>query len=265
MTKRLSSTFLTQLIALFVCVVLVHLVYASLIRPNADAVLDEWERRSAQEEDFVAERSIYVTLRDWEQETCFILMFWALAMMGTKAIQARAQRRLLNQELIKIADGVSVLPEDARGHMRTIQSLPEKTREQLLPRAVMTALQRFESTQAVQNASEAVRTVCEGEADRLDSELAMIRYIAWAIPSIGFIGTVRGIGEALARAYEAVQGNIHGVTESLGVAFNSTFVALVISIVIMFFVHQLQRYQEETVIDTENWCDEKLLRHLQVR
>ena len=58
----------------------------------------------------------------------------------------------------------------------------------------------------------------------------MIRYISWAIPSIGFIGTVRGIGEALAQADKAVQGDIAGVTQSLGVAFNSTFIALLISI-----------------------------------
>ena len=85
----------------------------------------------------------------------------------------------------------------------------------------------------VQDVSEAVRTICESESDRLDSELSMVRYIAWAIPSIGFIGTVRGIGDALGQAYKAVEGDIAGVTASLGVAFNSTFVALVISIIIM--------------------------------
>ena len=37
--------------------------------------------------------------------------------------------------------------------------------------------------------------MCEAESDRLDSEMSMIRYIAWAIPSIGFLGTVRGIGQ----------------------------------------------------------------------
>ena len=64
----------------------------------------------------------------------------------------------------------------------------------------------------------------------------MIRYISWAIPSIGFIGTVRGIGEALGQADIAVQGDISGVTQSLGVAFNSTFIALLISIFLMFLV-----------------------------
>ena len=117
----------------------------------------------------------------------------------------------------------------------------------------------------MQNVAESVKAACESENDKLDSELSVIRYIAWAIPSIGFIGTVRGIGEALSQAYLAVQGDIAGVTESLGIAFNSTFVALVISIIVMLCVHQLQRVQEQLVIDSQTWCDENLIRHMQVR
>ena len=93
----------------------------------------------------------------------------------------------------------------------------------------------------------------------------MVRYIAWAIPSIGFIGTVRGIGDALGQANRAVEGDIAGVTESLGVAFNSTFIALVISIIIMFLMHQLQLLQDRLVLDTQAYADSRLVRHLQVR
>ncbi|MCK7511244.1 MAG: MotA/TolQ/ExbB proton channel family protein [Desulfobacterales bacterium] len=67
---------------------------------------------------------------------------------------------------------------------------------------------------------------CDAEGERLESELSMIRYIAWAIPSIGFLGTVRGIGDALNQAHQAIEGDIFGVTRSLGVAFNSTLIAL---------------------------------------
>jgi len=97
-----------------------------------------------------------------------------------------------------------------------------------------------------------------------ESELSTIRYIAWAIPSVGFIGTVRGIGAALAQAHQAVAGDITGVTRSLGVAFNSTFIALVISIVLMFFIHQLQLMQERLVLDTESYGDQHLISRLRI-
>ena len=77
-----------------------------------------------------------------------------------------------------------------------------------------------------------------------------------------FIGTVRGIGAALGQAHEAMAGNIAGVTSSLGVAFNSTFIALLISMVVMFFMHQLQLIQERLVLDSHAYCENKLLRFL---
>ena len=90
----------------------------------------------------------------------------------------------------------------------------------------------------------------------------MLRYIAWAIPSIGFIGTVRGIGDALGQAHQALEGQIFGVTRSLGTAFNSTLVALVLSIILMFMLYQLQLLQERFVLETESYCEERLTQHL---
>ena len=132
----------------------------------------------------------------------------------------------------------------------------------LLPRTLLGALQRFATTSSIPAVSGTIREQCEEESDRLDSELSMVRYIAWAIPSIGFIGTVRGIGDALGQAHRAVEGDITGVTASLGVAFNSTFIALVISIVLMFFIHQLQLMQERLVLDSERYVDHWLIRRL---
>ena len=90
----------------------------------------------------------------------------------------------------------------------------------------------------------------------------MVRYLIWAIPSIGFIGTVRGIGQALSQADKALAGDIAGMTDSLGVAFNSTFVALVISIGLMFLLHQLQRLQDGLLVDTQEYCDKFLLNRI---
>ena len=265
MKKSFSFEFVYQIAALIVAVIIVHLIYVTLIRPNAEAILTEQATRAEQGEAFVPDRSLFVVLRDYEQESCFILMLWAMSIMGLKARNSFRERNMLGNRFIEVSEGMSILPEDTREYSRPIQALPDVTRHHLLPRVLLAALQRFSSTRNVQDVSDAVRGVCETESDRLDSELAMVRYIAWAIPSIGFIGTVRGIGDALGQAYRAVEGDIAGVTTSLGVAFNSTFVALVISIVIMFLMHQLQLVQERLVLDTQNYCNDNLVRHMQVR
>ncbi len=264
MQRSSHSEFIYQLFSLLVAVILVHAVYVTLIRPNADLLLQEQLDRQQAGEAYVVQRSIYVVMKDYEQEACFILMFWAIAIMGYKARGIMAERELLQRSLLNISEGTSVLAEDARELSRPLQALPEAQQELLLPRALLRALQRFGTSRNVGETATAVKDVCEAESDRLDSELAMVRYITWAIPSIGFIGTVRGIGEALGQAHKAVEGDIAGVTISLGVAFNSTFIALIISIVIMFFTHQLQLAQERVVMDTQNYCDRRLLRFLSI-
>ncbi len=260
-----NSDFTYQLIALFISIILVQAVYATVIRPAADAILAREQQQQAEGHPPEMKQSLYIILKDYEQESCFILALWATAIMGLKIKQAMEERKLLRTSLIEATPGTSILPEDARKYARPLQALPDDQQEFLPARALLTALQRFGSTRSLQDVSAAVKEVCELESDRLDSELSMIRYIVWAIPSIGFLGTVRGIDEALGQAHKAVQGDIVGVTTSLGVAFNSTLVALLVSIVIMFLMHQLQLMQERLVLDTQNYCDTNLIRHMQVR
>lgn len=263
MSKQISFEFIFQLFSLIIAIIIVHAVYVSIVRPNARAVLEEQAIQINVNPDYVPERSPYVVIRDFEQEACFILMLWAFSLMGYKAWHNLEERKMLQLDLVPRTEGTSILPEDTREYSRPIQALDEKEQHFLLPRALLTALHRFRSTRNIQDVSNSVRAICESESERLDSELSMIRYIAWAIPSIGFLGTVRGIGQALSQAHKAVQGDIAGVTQALGVAFNSTFVALLISIVIMFLMHQLQLAQERLVLDAEDYADNRLIRHLQ--
>jgi biopolymer transport protein ExbB/TolQ len=265
MNRTFPTEFLYQVFALIIAVIIVHAVYVTVVRPRATEALAEQTLRIQEEESYMVERSLWVLLRDYEQESCFVLMIWAFSIMGLKARQALAERALLQRELIPVRGGVRILPEDTREYARTIQALPDRMREMLLPRVLLSSLERFGSTRNVQDVSSVANTLCESEGERLESELSMIRYIAWAIPSVGFIGTVRGIGDALGQAHRAVDGDIAGVTQSLGTAFNSTFIALLISIVVMFLVHQLQLLQERLVFDTQTYIDHNLIRHMQAR
>ena len=265
MQNKLTTEFFYQLFALLFSLIVIHTLYVAIVRPNAEATLAVQLERQALGEQFVPKRSVYVVMRDYEQESCLVLMLWAIAIMGYKAKNTLKEYSLLQQPLIKVVEGTSILPEDCREYSRPLEALSQQQQSFLLPRVLLSTLQRFGCTGNIQDASTTLRDHCETEADRLDSELAMVRYICWAIPSIGFIGTVRGIGDALGQAYRAVDGDIGGVTVSLGVAFNSTFVALVISIVIMFMVHQLQLLQERLVLDAQQYCENNLIRHLMVR
>ena len=123
-------------------------------------------------------------------------------------------------------------------------------------------MRRFLVSNDVHSASEVVESEVAALVAKNEAGNSMIRYLIWAVPSIGFIGTVRGIGEALAKADEALAGNISGMTSSLGVAFNSTLVALFISIFLMFLLHQLQRLQDDLAVSVNAYLQEKVLDRL---
>ena len=260
--KRDTNEMFVQLVALLLAVIFVHTIYVTVVRPNADATIRRHAEQAAAGEPYVVPRTFFIVIKDIEQEACFILMLWAFSIMGYKTRTAKKERQVFGLSLVNIAEGTRVLPDDVGQLLRPIQSLPEDQQQYLLPRTLQTALTRFQVTSSVESAIEANNTISETEDNRLDSELSMVRYITWAIPSIGFIGTVRGIGVALGQAHEAMEGNIAGVTASLGVAFNSTFIALLISMVVMFFVHQLQLIQERLVLDSHSYCENRLLRFL---
>ena len=262
MKKTLPTELIYNIFSLLIAFILVHSIYVTLVRPQADAFLEQEAAKVLANSDYTPERSFFVVIKDYEQETCFVLMLWAFAILGYKGREAYRQQKLLEQDLLQLPGSLPIGPEDTRDIAKRIAALPGHLHDWFLPRALLTAIERFGATRNVQDVSTAARAICESEGERMETELSIIRYIAWAIPSVGFIGTVRGIGDALGQAHRAVEGDITGVTSSLGVAFNSTFIALVISIVLMFFVHQVQLMQERLVLDSERYVDSWLIRRL---
>lgn len=247
------SDIVRSLVVLILSTLVIHLAYIGYIRPEADLLL-ETARQAGQS----APRDLVIVLKDYEQEICFILMF-----LGTYLILSKCRMILRNNYLFS----VDLFEEDAAGENFSVEKMIEKLDTELssdhrsapLIQTLRTALWRYAGTRNVQNLSDAVESSVEALAIRQDAENSMIRYLIWAIPSIGFIGTVRGIGEALSQADQALAGNISGMTNSLGVAFNSTLVALLISLLLMFIFHQLQRLQDGQLVAIQAYCDRYLL------
>ena len=260
-----SKENIVHFFGLVISFVLIHAVYTLHIRPEAETVTITQEVLRAQDsgrEGYVPERNIYIILQNYEQESCFVLLSWAMIIIIYKLYLVFHEKKVMGETFIDIERGERIIPQEALSHSKHLESRLQNSPQfigKLLPTVVLTALHRFHSTRSIQDVSQAVREISESEADRLDSDLSLVRYIAWAIPSVGFIGTVRGIGEALAQADQAIRGNIQGVTDSLGLAFNSTFVALILSIILMYFIHLLQSRQESLILDVEEYCRVKLI------
>jgi biopolymer transport protein ExbB/TolQ len=261
-----SLEFLVPNLGLVFAIVVVEMFYAGVVRPNAEETMlknrvikaQAGANHSPEQE----ERSIYIIMKDPEQQAELMLFVWGLIILTYKLWMLGRERRLFDQNFVQLQAGERIIPEDAFERYKELKAAIErepKWRECLLPDCMLAALHRFHATHSVQDAANAVKERAELAADQLDSALSLIRYITWAIPAIGFIGTVRGIGYALGNAEQAIQGDIAAVTSWLGLAFNSTLVALMLSIVLMFILHVMQSRQEAFVIETQSYCRERLI------
>ncbi|QDV17767.1 hypothetical protein Pan153_24220 [Gimesia panareensis] len=92
--------------------------------------------------------------------------------------------------------------------------------------------------------------------DERSARQGFLKYLLWAIPSIGFVGTVIGIGGALLNtmnvdAVNPVEAAIAKsmVSSSIGVAFDTTLVALILSLIGMLLFHVIAQLEEALVID----------------
>jgi len=95
----------------------------------------------------------------------------------------------------------------------------------------------------------------------VDLRYSMLRYIVWVIPTVGFIGTVVGIATALT-GIDPEQPDLQMLTGKLGVAFNTTLVALMFSAILVFLLHVVQSQEEQSVNLAGSYCLRNLINRL---
>lgn len=108
-------------------------------------------------------------------------------------------------------------------------------------------------------------------ATNSESSYSFPRILVWAIPLLGFIGTVLGISGAVSGFsgfinnsgdVEQIKKGIGSVTNSLGIAFDTTLLALFLSVLIMIPLVLVERYESNLLLGIDVFINDKLLPRL---
>ena len=84
---------------------------------------------------------------------------------------------------------------------------------------------------------------------RVEMRYGLVRFIAWIVPTLGFIGTVFSLGASLYAAGDPNKAfDPKEVAMTLGVGFDCTMVALMESAVLVFILHLVEE-KEETALN----------------
>ena len=200
-----------------------------------------------------------------EQIACYCCFAWAGFILLSRFAEVRRQRHAFRLSLLPTEEGVRILPEDARPLQRRVEQISSRGGPYILANMIRIALGKYAVSRSSQDVSDAVRTQAEVDLGRLVTSMATVHYLAWAIPALGFLGTVRGLSGGLSMAGhvgEEVKSFIDQATRHLTVAFDCTLIALVLSLALMFLVHSVQRDEEALVIDCQQYCLEHLVNRL---
>ncbi len=99
MPRKLPHELIFQVFALLIAFILVHGAYVTVIRPQAAAFVAAEQAQLTADPEYVQQRNFYVVIKDYEQETCFVLMLWAIAILGYKGTVSWRERRQLDEDL----------------------------------------------------------------------------------------------------------------------------------------------------------------------
>lgn len=131
-----------------------------------------------------------------------------------------------------------------------------------LPNLINRCILQFQVSKSVGETNGILNSMIEVYFHQIDLRYSILRYIVWAIPTIGFIGTVVGIAYSLSGINPDDPDLLINTTTSLGVAFNTTLVALILSAILVFFIHIVQEKEERSLNKAMEYCLSNLINRL---
>lgn len=201
-------------------------------------------------------------------------LMWLVFALGageliTRAREAKAERAELAKRYLPEDETTVLQAGDLRRIYRTardaVQRGPGEGR--FLPRLIRRVVTQVQTTKSLEQASAILNSSLELYLHEVDLRYSMVRYVVWAIPTLGFIGTVIGISLALAFAGQVDLQDpslLAELTKRLAVAFNTTLLALIMSAVLVFIQHLVQAQEERALNRAGQYCLDNLINRLYV-
>lgn len=180
------------------------------------------------------------------------LFFVGVTTLLFKAVSVLGQLKLFTKPLLPPApvDGESA--DMCRQHLATLAKLPKEHQHDYLIARLRKALEHVQRRGGADMLDDELKYLADADAAALHSSYALMRIIVWAIPILGFLGTVMGITLAIANiSPEALEESLPQVTSGLAVAFDTTALALALSMVLMFLQFLVDRAENRLLANVD--------------
>ncbi len=194
---------------------------------------------------------------------------WGIAILFLKYKKLQHQQAAMLLDVLPRGLGDEIDVNNIGKFIDHVYALPEHLRDSLMVNRIRKALEFFETRQNVADVGTLMASQSGIDGSRIMGSYIVVKAFLWAIPLLGFIGTVIGLSHAIeGMKFDGVEDvskmmeTIGAVTGGLGTAFDATLLGLVFAVVMNFPLNSLNKHEEETLNDIDAFCNEVLLPRL---
>lgn len=191
--------------------------------------------------------------RGWTPYAMVVLFVLAMTTLFIKWRKLLFQQKAFDIELIPLGNSFALTSQTALDVLRTMGEEVDDPKRFVLFNRIERALLNLKNVGNLSDVSEMLRAQAENDENHMDSSYGILSGIIWAIPILGFIGTVIGLSSAVG-GFGAVlntdaspamlKESLGPVTSNLGIAFDTTFVALILAMGIQLTMTVLRKKEE---------------------
>ncbi len=190
-----------------------------------------------------------------------VLFCCAIGALAAKVLRNRVERRACRIDVLPPWDGRPVPPAEAPKLLAAVRKQPRRILNTFLGQRVAAVLEFLYQRGAADELDDQMRTLADNDVVSMEGGFALTRFITWAIPILGFLGTVLGITTAIHGATpEVLEKSLSTVTDGLSYAFDATALALALTMITMFLSFLVER-DEQGVLDAVDRYVDRCLAH----
>jgi biopolymer transport protein ExbB/TolQ len=193
-------------------------------------------------------------------ECVVVIMFCGVvgALVGKVANNLR-ERRVLRGRILTSWDGKVVPVAEATTLAGEVRKLPRPWQSTYVVRRVRSVLDFLHSRGSAAELDDQLRCLSDQDAMAMEGSNSFVRFITWAMPILGFLGTVLGITGAISGVTpEVLEKSLSTVTDGLALAFDTTALALALTMVTMFCSFLVDRLEQGMLQSVDEFVDREL-------
>jgi hypothetical protein len=150
---------------------------------------------------------------------------------------------------------------DSANLLEGVGKLPSGLQDTYMVQRVAAVLDFLRGRGSADGLDDQLRALTDNDAISLEGSYSLTRFITWAIPILGFLGTVLGITGAISGVTpEVLEKSLSTVTDGLALAFDTTALGLALTMITMFCSFVVERV-EQNLLETVDRIAERELAH----